>query len=351
MKMSHPHPGTLNRGFVALTWSPDGTRLALTGHEDHSIVAYDTTRRRSYTSIFRGHTEDVLPAVFTPDSRSIISGSFDGSIRLWDAVSGTDHKVLFEGEGSSICAIAVSPCERYVLFSKIGPTPVYSSKFNPQEVTSIHPMLRTKAWAGYSTMHLYDLASHTIITEVNHTHALVALSFSSDCSRVIGSSRDGKIFLWAFSACNHSDPNIGREDAASGALHLLDKFRPQGFGTSGIRVERIRFSADERTVITNDCYAPITSLTHWPLVVQHGAAPRGPSLAGNADSHLHLDYFVSDSWIWRLHCGEEPRRACWLPPVYRYQSGEIQDVNSPEPEYLRHPGGWDCGGGMGRVRY
>ena len=188
---------------------------------------------------------------------------------------------------------------------------------------------------GYPAMHLYDLVSNTTTMEMNHHHTIVALSFSCDGSRVVGSSERGHISLWAFSSPCHSSPDTGQKDAdgtpepSRGALHLLAELHPE---TSGISVERIRFSADERAVITNACFAPITNQAHWPLVAHHAAFPQsGPE---TTDSHRLPDYFVSDGWIWYRSREEEPRRGCWLPPVYRYQPAEVQ--------YQRDPGGWDA---------
>jgi WD40 repeat protein len=51
-----------------------------------------------------GHENSVLAVTFTPDGKGIVSGSFDGTMRLWDAVTGqekerlTDHQPRFEGD-------------------------------------------------------------------------------------------------------------------------------------------------------------------------------------------------------------------------------------------------------------
>ena len=47
-------------------------------------------------SIFRGHTDDVLSVSFSPDGTTIASGSWDKTIRLWNANTG-DHISTLRG--------------------------------------------------------------------------------------------------------------------------------------------------------------------------------------------------------------------------------------------------------------
>jgi len=38
---------------------------------------------------FTGHSDEVMSVAFSPDGSCVVSGSYDGTVRIWDAVSGT----------------------------------------------------------------------------------------------------------------------------------------------------------------------------------------------------------------------------------------------------------------------
>ena len=40
------------------------------------------------SSVWLGHTGDVNSVAYSPDGRTVVSGSYDGTIRIWDAQTG-----------------------------------------------------------------------------------------------------------------------------------------------------------------------------------------------------------------------------------------------------------------------
>jgi WD40 repeat protein len=55
-----------------------------------------------------GHTDSVESAVFSPDGRTLASGSADKTIKLWDAASGQLLRTL-TGHTDSVGSVAFSP--------------------------------------------------------------------------------------------------------------------------------------------------------------------------------------------------------------------------------------------------
>jgi WD40 repeat protein len=54
-----------------------------------------------------GHEKAATAAIFTPDGAQLISGSFDGAIRIWDTTTGAQVKVL-TGHKSPVWCLDVS---------------------------------------------------------------------------------------------------------------------------------------------------------------------------------------------------------------------------------------------------
>ena len=60
-----------------------------------------------------GHTRNVNSVAFSPDGRTIVSGSSDDTLRIWDAITGK-HMQTLEGHTDSVYSVAFSPNGRIV---------------------------------------------------------------------------------------------------------------------------------------------------------------------------------------------------------------------------------------------
>ena len=69
------------RWINSVTFSPDGETIA-SGSYDDTIRLWDAVTgelKRTLT----GHTAEVFSVAFSPDGKTIASGNFDSTIRLW----------------------------------------------------------------------------------------------------------------------------------------------------------------------------------------------------------------------------------------------------------------------------
>ena len=63
-----------------VAWSPDGMRLATAGDD---VRIWDA-ESGDCLAVMKGHRDEVWHVIWTLDGKRVISGSKDGSIRIWE---------------------------------------------------------------------------------------------------------------------------------------------------------------------------------------------------------------------------------------------------------------------------
>lgn len=98
----------------SVSFSPDGKDLFyLTWHETLQVMS---TTTRSCVAEFRGHTDEIIFAMFSPDGQQLASSSKDGSLKIWDRTAGRctathqvshdDQMIGFSPDGTSFLIIS-----------------------------------------------------------------------------------------------------------------------------------------------------------------------------------------------------------------------------------------------------
>ena len=115
-----------------------------------------------------GHTSFVSSLAFNPDGETLASGSWDNTIRLWNAITGECRKTL-TGHTRSVTSLVYSPDGRTL----------------------------ASASEDLKTIHLWDAATgDRHITLKGHTSNVKSLAFSPDGSTLASASWDETICLW-----------------------------------------------------------------------------------------------------------------------------------------------------------
>jgi hypothetical protein len=190
-----------------------------------------------------GHSDLVEAVAFSPDGRFIVSGSYDKTLKLWDAATGALLKTFmpktFQGHDRPVYSVAFSPDGRFIVSGSENGTLELWDAASGREVWTLQwlsvvysvafsPDGRTLAGSQYHTIKLWDASGREMRTLQGHTGLVYSVVFSPDGRTIASGSEDYTIKLW---------------DAATGAL--LKTF--PGHGES---VRSVAFSPDGRFIVS-----------------------------------------------------------------------------------------------------
>jgi WD40 repeat protein len=96
----------------AVAWSPDSTRI-LTGSTDGTVRIWDAATAEPPHQL-RDHTDWVQAVAWSPDSTRILTGGYSGTVRVWDAATAEPLEQL-SGHTSGVQAVAWSPDSTRIL--------------------------------------------------------------------------------------------------------------------------------------------------------------------------------------------------------------------------------------------
>ena len=151
-----------------VAFSPDGKTIA-SGSTDETIILWDLSQGNQlpHSPLF-GYSGIVYSVSFSPDGRYLASGYSDGSVYLWNMDSGTAHN-----------------------FNSNHVMKVTSVTFSPNG-----NILASGSDDG--TIALWNISTKTPITSLSTgtTYGVLSIVFSPDGSLLISGHEDGSIILW-----------------------------------------------------------------------------------------------------------------------------------------------------------
>ena len=97
--------GHLN-SVCSVAYSPDGTKI-ISGSFDNTIKIWDANTGECLQTL-EGHSHYVWSVAYSPDGTKIVSGSYDNTIKIWDANTGACLQTL-TGHSGGVESVAYSP--------------------------------------------------------------------------------------------------------------------------------------------------------------------------------------------------------------------------------------------------
>ena len=205
------------KGYVnQIQYSPDGTHLAVVS--SIGIWIYDTTTYQE-VGFFAGHMGDVTCIAFSPDGKTLASGSVYNIVRLWDMETGR-YKRTLKGHRDAIYSVAFSPDGSTVAGGSTGKregneifgaqiliwdaatgkrkrTLIAQGQVNSLAFSSDGKILASgEAWPGYAVQ-LWDAnTGKRLRTLAGHTDWVNNVAFAPNKRMLASASRDGTILIW-----------------------------------------------------------------------------------------------------------------------------------------------------------
>jgi WD40 repeat protein len=162
------HQATLkghSQTIWSLAFSPDGKSL-ITGSADHSAKLWELPAGKEKATL-KGHKGDVRAVAFSPDGKTVATGSYDTSIKLWDTATGKELGE-FKGHRDQIRCLAFSGDGKFLASGSADRS--------------------AKVW---------DLASgKEKPTRIGHAGVVNCLMFSPDSSLLLTGGDDSIVQLW-----------------------------------------------------------------------------------------------------------------------------------------------------------
>jgi len=195
----------------AVAFSPDGKTLA-TGSRDITIRLWQVDQPSADPIVLHGHESYVNAVAFSPDGKTLASASWDKTIRLWPVDQPSADPIVLHGYESYVNAVAFSPDGKTLASASVDKTirmwPVDQPSTNPivlrghesyVNAVAFSPDGKTLASASSDkTIRLWqvDQPSTNPIVLRGHENVVNAVAFSPDGKTLASASNDKTIRMW-----------------------------------------------------------------------------------------------------------------------------------------------------------
>jgi WD40 repeat protein len=213
---------------TCLAFSPTNGKLLAAGSSDFkAVVLWDVAAGKELRRL-TGHDGPVWSVAFSPDGKTLVSGSDDGTVRLWDVATGKEKRCL-HGHQGNVRAVAFAPDGRSVASGGFG-----------------------------GVIRLWDVQTGKGRQLGQHRRMVWGVAFSPNGKMLVSAGKDDPVRLWdvaggrqirEFERLQTRLPRKKEGFAMFGKDGKLKKFVEKDLGRSR-GVQSVCFSPDGRTLAT-----------------------------------------------------------------------------------------------------
>ncbi|KAH0584862.1 hypothetical protein H2248_008140 [Termitomyces sp. 'cryptogamus'] len=304
-RMTMSQVNILQTNIVGCVAFSHDSKWIVSGSYDKSVRVWDASSGTEMQQL-HGHNEEVTSVAFSPDNKSIVSGSSDKSVRVWDASSGAELQQL-HGHNKKVTSVAFSSDGKWIISGSDDKSVRVWNVSNGatlkqlighnKRVTSVAFSQDGKWIASGSddkSVRVWDSFSGAELQQLNgHASYVASVAFSPDGKCIVSGSDDESVRVW---------------DASSGTE--LQHFNGHRNG-----ITSVAFSPDGKCIVSG---SDDKSVRVWDLSngveLQHlnghsgsvrsvAFSPDGKCIASGSD-----DKFVR-VWIWNASSGAEMQQS------------------------------------------
>ena len=286
---------------TAAAFSPDGRIVVISNRRDQEIMRWDARSGQPLNSFFLTHKKGVTSLAFSPDGKTMLTGSDDGTARLWNSINGEPVGKALQLSSGSVMAVAFSPDGRTILTGGAGEDNT-ARQWDTRSGKPVGKVMKHYGWViavafspdgrtiltgcADNTARLWDAHSGQPIGKVmKHNAYVMAVAFSPDGKTLLTGSEDKGVRLW---------------DARSG--EIIEKVMYHDS-----IVEDVSFSPDGKTILSaGDKTARLWSAaTGEPIarVVGHTDEVMSAVLSPDGTAILTVS-FDKTAHIWEMRRGK-----------------------------------------------